>query len=121
VTIPYIRGYNVSYTYDAAAKLYSRFMENKPHTDKESGKQLTATNILVVESKHQVLDNEGRREVDVDGPGKGYLIQAGTMQQVTWQRKDGIIRAYNGSKELQLLPGQTWVQIVPENWGIQVE
>ncbi|WP_248929815.1 DUF3048 domain-containing protein [Paenibacillus hamazuiensis] len=121
VTIPYIRGYNVSYQYDAASGKYKRFMEGQAHVDKETGEQLTATNILICESKHQVIDKEGRRQVDVFGPGKGYLVQAGTLQEVTWQEKDGIIRAFSGGKELPLLPGQTWIQIVPEDWGVQTE
>ncbi|WP_051620623.1 DUF3048 domain-containing protein [Paenibacillus sp. UNC451MF] len=117
-TINYIRGYNVSYEYDAESGLYKRFMEGKPHNDKETGKQLTAANILVCESKHQILDNEGRRDVDVTGPGKGYLLQGGLMQEVTWEQKNGMIRAFSDGRELSMQPGQTWVQVIPEGWGI---
>lgn len=119
-TIHYLRGYNVSYEYDSQSGLYKRFMEAKPHNDKETGKQLTAANILVCESKHQVLDKEGRREVDVTGPGKGYLLQGGWMKEVTWEQKNGMIRAYSDGRELAMQPGATWVQIIPEGWGIDI-
>lgn len=120
-TVNYIRGYNVTYQYDSDTGLYKRFMEGKPHTDKETGKQLTAANILVCESKHQILDNEGRRDVDVNGPGTGYLLQGGQMKEVTWEQKNGMIRAFSDGRELAMLPGQTWIQVIPEGWGIDVE
>ncbi|WP_179136258.1 DUF3048 domain-containing protein [Paenibacillus sp. 32352] len=120
-TIHYIRGYNVSYEYDVETGLYKRFMEGKPHNDKETGKQLTAANVLVCESKHQVLDNEGRRDVDVTGPGKGYLLQAGRMKEVTWEQHNGMIRAFSEGKELAMLPGQTWIQVIPEGWGVDMQ
>lgn len=121
VTMNYLLGYNVSYVYDAVTGLYQRFMEGEPHLDKETGKQLTAANILVCESKHQVLDNAGRRAVDVRGPGKGYLIQAGRMQEVTWELKNGVIRGYINGQEAEMLPGQTWIQVIPEGYGVQTE
>jgi hypothetical protein len=121
IQIPYIMGYVVSYDYDAAGGIYKRSMDSKPHLDKESGKQLTATNLLVLESKHQIVDKVGRREVDVLGPGKGVMLQQGKYAQVTWEQKNGIIRAYKDGKEVQLLPGTTWIQIVPEGSAIKIE
>jgi hypothetical protein len=121
IGIPYLQGYEVSYDYDAAAGLYKRFMDGKPHHDKESGKQLTATNLLVIQSKHEILDKEGRRNVDVFGPGKGVMFQQGVAQDVTWERKGGMIRAYAGGKEVPLIPGTTWVQVVPEGTGVKME
>lgn len=118
-TIHYIHGYNVTYEYDSDTGLYKRFMIGQPHVDKETGEQLTAANILVCESKHRVVDNEGRRDVDVNGPGKGYLLQGGQMKEVTWEQKDGMIRAFADGVELAMLPGQTWIQIVPEGSGIE--
>jgi hypothetical protein len=121
IQIPYIRGYLVSYEYDAASGIYKRSMDDKPHLDKESGKQLTATNLLVLESKHQIVDSVGRREVDIFGPGQGILMQEGKYVHVTWELKNGIIRAYKDGKEVQLLPGTTWIQIVPEGTATKVE
>lgn len=113
VSIPYIAGYDVSYTYDNTTKQYKRFMEGKPHIDRVTEQQLTASNILIIETEHRILDKVGRRNVDVFGPGKGYLVQAGVVRNVTWENKDGLIRAFIDSVEAELLPGQTWVQIVP--------
>lgn len=121
VTIPYLQGYGVAYEYDAQTGLYKRFMEGKPHTDAETGQQLTAANVLICESKHRIVDDAGRRDVDVFGPGKGYMLQKGKMQPISWVRQGGIIRADANGKELPLVPGQTWVQVVPEGTKIAVQ
>ncbi len=121
VTIHYINGYYVSYEYDASASAYKRFMDGKPHEDKETGKQLSAANILICEAKHRIVDNAGRRAVDVTGPGPGYLVQLGRIQPVVWENKDGIIKAYADGKEVGLIPGQTWIQVVPEGAKVQYE
>lgn len=121
VQIPYIRGYVVSYDYDTSKEAYLRSMDGQPHADKETGDQLHTRNLLVLEAKHAVLDKEGRRSVDVTGPGKGTLIQEGRALSVTWQQKDGMLRVYADSKEIPLLPGNTWVQVVPEGTALQME
>ncbi|WP_040949126.1 DUF3048 domain-containing protein [Gorillibacterium massiliense] len=113
VDIPYLLGYKVAYNYDEATGLYMREMDGKPHLDKETGVQLFANNLFIIETKHRVLDNAGRQSVDVQGPGDGYLLQQGKVQTIKWEMKNGAIRAYKDGKELPLLPGKTWVQIVP--------
>ena len=60
------------------------------------------------------MDNEGRRDVDVYGPGKGYLFQQGKGQEVTWERRGGLVQAMFGGQEVPMYPGQTWVNIIPE-------
>ncbi len=119
VKIDYIRGYYVTYTYDEATGLYSRSMEGEAHKDKDSGVQLTAANILICRSAHQVLDKEGRRAVDVAGPGAGFLVQKGKVREVTWERKNGVIRPFIDGREIPLIPGQTWIHVIPENSEVQ--
>lgn len=119
--IPYSRGYTVSYHYEAESGTYLRYMNDKPHTDAVSGNTLSASNVIIAYAAHKVLDSEGRRRIDVFGPGQGVLLQRGTKKEVTWERKEGLIRVYEGGKEIGWLPGQTWVQIVPENTVIRLE
>jgi hypothetical protein len=121
IEIPYISGYKVSYEYEAANNTYKRSMAGQPHLDKESGQQLETVNLLVLESKHTILDKEGRRNVNVFGPGKGVLLQQGKSLAITWERKDGMIRPYADGKEVPLLPGNTWVQIVPLGTELKLE
>jgi hypothetical protein len=113
VTIPYLQGYSAGYNYDAGSGLYRKLLKGEPHTDAETGEQITAGNILIGEAKHRVLDDAGRREVDVFGPAAGYLLQGGKVREITWENRDGAIRAFADGTEIPLLPGQTWVHIVP--------
>jgi hypothetical protein len=114
ITIPYIAGYEVGYTYDKETHLFSRFMMGELHKDKESDKVIEANNVIICEASHQILDKAGRRAVDIHGPDKGYLLQEGILKEVTWVEKDGFIRVSDATGELGLLPGKTWIQVVPK-------
>lgn len=114
VTINYYTDYVVSYKYDETTKLYNRGINGQPHIDYDTKEQLTAKNLLIIEAHHKILDSAGRREIDVYGPGNGYLFQNGVGREVIWERKDGVIRAYINGEEQGLYPGQTWTIIVPE-------
>lgn len=121
VKINYIQRYHVGYVYDDENEHYERMMLGELHKDKETDTQLVASNVIIIESKHQVLDSDGRREVDVTGPGKGYLVQKGTIREITWEGGDGIIRTFVDGEEQALVPGQTWINIVPIGSVIEYE
>ena len=53
-------------------------------------------------------------EVDVTGKGKGYLFQRGKVIPIEWRFRDGWIVPFKDGKEVGLLPGKTWVNILPE-------
>jgi hypothetical protein len=113
VRINYIYGYYVDYKWDEANQRYNRYMVGSPHKDRETGEQLYANNIIIAKSAHKILDYKGRRSVDVLGPGTGYLLQGGKIVAVTWKSVDGHMRVYDGDKELTMLPGKTWIQVMP--------
>ncbi|MED1794621.1 DUF3048 domain-containing protein [Brevibacillus nitrificans] len=109
------------FVYDEKEKKYMRFTAGKPHVDLIDNKQIAVTNLLVISTKHRVLDSEGRRQVDVVGPGDGYLLQQGRAKKIKWKRSGGVIRAYADAAltdELPLLPGNTWVEILPTSPGL---
>jgi hypothetical protein len=113
VQIPYQNGYQVSYQYQAEKNIYVRSMNNQAHLDRESSQPLIASNVIVVEAPHKILDEVGRRAVNVMGPGKGAIFQNGMTQKITWKLHNGLIRAYVNEQEVSMVPGVTWVQIVP--------
>lgn len=119
--IDYHYDYHVEYVYNDETELYYRIINDKPHTDLETKKQLTAKNILVIKTKHRVLDSAGRLEVDLNGPGEGYLLQEGVARTITWERKDDVIKAYIDGKEQGLYPGQTWVMVVQNNTPVSYQ
>ena len=122
VRLPYSAGYTVSYKYDASSGQYMRRMNGLPHAGAETGQQLAAANVLVCRSSHKVTDSAGRRRVDVQGPGSGYVLSGGKVQAAVWQLRDGLVRAYaaDGQQEIPLAPGVTWIQFVPEAMAVQL-
>ncbi|BBI35697.1 DUF3048 domain-containing protein [Cohnella abietis] len=105
--------YKVSYTYDSTTELYSRFINGKPHIDKNNDQQLTATNLVVLSTKHVTYDKVGRLEVNLDSGGNAVLMQNGKAIICTWERKKGdVIRLKKDGEELPFLPGVTYYHVV---------
>lgn len=122
VRLPYSANYAVSYVYDQVSGQYLRRMNGLPHADAETGQQLAAANVLVCRSSHKVTDSAGRRWVDVQGPGSGYVLSGGKVKAAVWQLRDGLVRAYasDGQQEIPLAPGVTWIQFVPEAMAVKL-
>lgn len=118
VKINYISNYYVGYEWDAKNKQFIRTMLGSTHKDRETGKALVANNIIISRATHRIVDSYGRRDVNVIGPGSGYLLQAGKIIPVTWKSAYGHIRVYDGAKELTLVPGKTWIHVIPTNVGV---
>jgi hypothetical protein len=111
-----LNNYKVSYTYDQAKGTYARFINGKPHTDKNNGEQLTAMNLVVLSAKHNIYDDKGRLEVDLNSGGQAVLFQHGKAIACQWERKDGdVIRLMKDGKELPFLPGVTYYHVVPDS------
>ncbi|WP_307396031.1 DUF3048 domain-containing protein [Bacillus horti] len=118
IRIDYHSLYHVAYEYDESTQLYTRTVRDEPHIDMETNEVLTTTNLLVIETHHRVLDDVGRRAIDVMSEGKGYLFQRGKMQEVDWKRIDGVIRPLINGREVGLYPGVTWVNVIPDSPGL---
>jgi hypothetical protein len=110
-----LSSYKVSYTYDAAKGVYARFINDKPHVDKNNDEQLTAANLVVLSTKHVAYDKEGRLEVDLHSGGKAVLFQRGKAIEADWTNKDGMIRIVKDGKELPFVPGVTYYHVVPNS------
>lgn len=109
-----VEDYKVSYSYDSATKLYNRFINDKPHIDKNNNAQLTATNLVVLATKVQTYDSYGRLVVDLDKGGDAVLFQQGKYMTCKWERKQGdVIRITKDGQELPFLPGVTYYHVVP--------
>ncbi len=108
-------GYYIEFKYNEETKRYERFVNGKPHVDENDGTPLCADNIIVQIAYHKVIDDEGRRRIDLIGQGKGYFITNGEKQEITWSKSDRYARTvYRNSAgdEISFNPGVTWFQIV---------
>ena len=109
-----LKSYRVGYQYDETAGLYKRFINDDPHIDKNNDEQLSATNLIVFETTHKTLDNVGRLYIDLETGGEAYLFQQGKMIEVDWVRSsDGMVRILKDGAEVSLLPGKTYIHVVP--------
>ena len=107
--------YNTTdYIYEEENSLYLRFKDEEEHIDELDKKQITAKNIIAIETSKTVLDNEGRLFLGTIGQGNGIYITNGESIPITWEKaseKDKL-RFYSGDEELILNPGNTWIQVV---------
>lgn len=111
--------FNVQYEYDDTTKKYKRFTNGELTIDLDSGEPVLLDNILIVESRHRIIDSVGRREIDVTSGGKGYLLQRGQYQEVEWKNTDGKVLPYLNEKHVGLVAGKTWINFVPTDPGLE--
>jgi hypothetical protein len=105
---------NVTYKYIEANKQFQRIQNGVVATDRLNGKQLQIKNILVLEAGTKVIDNHGRRSVDLKSGGKGYIFIEGMTKSIVWKNVNGRIIPFDSAgNEIELSPGQTWINFVP--------
>ncbi len=114
VCITYNNFNTTDYTYDTDDKLYKRYKDGEKHIDELDGKQLSAKNIIILETSKKILDNEGRLFIGTVGSGEGTYITNGEAVEITWSKKSEKSRTkfYIEQDELVLNPGNTWIQVV---------
>lgn len=111
-----LSSYKVSYAYDAGTGLYKRSINGEPHTDKNTGEQLTAANLVFISAKHKAYDDYGRLDIDLYSGGEALLMQQGHAISCEWKREKGdIVRLYKDGKELPFVPGVTYYHVVPND------
>lgn len=121
IRVVYSSLYELGYSYDADAKRYTRDTMGEKQVDRESGEVLAMQNVLVIKAKHRVLDNKGRRAVELTGSGQGWLFQGGGVRDIEWKYADGFPRPFADGQELPLVPGKTWVNVIPEDATVTYE
>lgn len=120
---------NARFVYDAATGLYNRSQESDdsiPMVDANTGKQITVKNVIVQYAKETYFKNSGVRlnNFTMTGTGEADIFVAGKHVKATWKRPKltDITKYYDESgNEVQLLPGNTWVEVVPSNRNVPVK
>lgn len=122
--IPFSESYEAGWTYDAKNLNYIRSLNGAPEKDKD-GTQVTARNILVqiVKVWDVANDDKGRKEVVTVGSGQAIILKKGAVTYGTWKKKNlsDRTRFYDKNKrEVVLIPGNTWVEVVPADVDVAV-
>jgi hypothetical protein len=111
--------FDVNYEYDETLGKYKRFSNGEQTIDYDSKEPVLLDNIFIVEMQHKFIDSYGRRSVNLTSGGNGYLIQKGKMKPVTWKNIFGQIVPFVNDVEAKLIPGKTWVNVIPTDQGLQ--
>lgn len=121
---------DVRYIYDPLTNVYKRSQEadpTKPMIDANTKKQITVKNVIVQYVKETYLGNKAGVSLNnfvMIGSGSADIFVAGKHIKATWKRAklQDITKYYDvAGKEIQLLPGNTWVEVVPTNKHVPVK
>ncbi|WP_433746848.1 DUF3048 domain-containing protein [Falsibacillus pallidus] len=120
VMITYSHGnaFHVMYEYDEAKKKYMRYSDGELTADLDTKEPVQLDNIFIVETDHKVVDNKGRRDINLTSGGNAYLLQKGMVKKVQWQNVDGRILPYENGEPLKFVQGKTWINFVPTSPGM---
>lgn len=109
----------VEYSYDQTTEKYTRFESQNQTVELNSEEPIQIDNLFIVETYHEVIDNEGRRRVDLQDGGQAYLFQKGQLQPLEWENENGRIIPTKDGEPVGLVPGKTWINVVPSNPGLE--
>lgn len=102
-----------NYEYDQENEKYSRTSNGEQTIDAETNNPVVLDNVIVMETDHQVMDSEGRRTIDLTSGGKALLFQKGLVREIEWKDLDGRPVPYEDGLPAKLVPGRTWISVVP--------
>ncbi len=110
--------YDVEWKYDSASNTYKRFNGGVAQVDWQFDKpQLSAKNVVVMFAQEKgPVDAEKHMFYQVTGTGKVIIFHNGEVVQGTWSKASALDREVfydTNGKEISLVRGTTWVEIVP--------
>ena len=110
--------YSVSWTYNPKDDLYYRKNAGQPHIDRDTHKQLTASNVIVLfEDESHAPDgyeNNAHMLYGTKGSGSAVVFKDGKEIKAKWKKADRtdrtIITDMSGN-QVQFTPGKLWFEI----------
>jgi len=114
--------------YDSGSGTYLRFVTGEPLMDFNGG-QAAASNVIIYFADHQptdiVEDSNGATSIRIiiNGKGAAWLLRDGKVLTGNWET-DGTetpMFAFDSGQPMPLKPGNTWVQVVPLEFTIDID
>ncbi|MBR6708147.1 MAG: DUF3048 domain-containing protein [Clostridia bacterium] len=105
--------------YSPKTGTYYRFQfGNEPHIDGTTGEQLNFTNVLIIFNDVNRIpgDAYNRLAVTTTGTGAGFYVCGGKSVPIIWQKdtRDSVIQLKTvAGEQLMLMPGKTFISIMP--------
>ena len=112
------KDYTVAWKYNSTTNAYTRYNGGQPHIDFDTNQPLVSKNIVIQYAKEtRSIDEHLHNLYDVIGSGKGVLFQNGApAQDIIWSKANRVSRTIykdKSGKEVNFVPGQIWVEILP--------
>ena len=113
-----------STSYNFAEGLYYKNMDGQKIEDKNTGNQLTASNIVIQVTDIKTLDSYGRLDIRQTGTGIGYVFSNGKYLKITWNKADDksptVLKDEKG-REVSLSPGKTWWHLADNKVKLEIK
>lgn len=117
-----VESVKVRYVYDDSQKKYMRWINSQPMTDAYNQQQVSVSNVIVLEAKHQLVTSTQYVLVDFSQVGDMLVFSGGTVRRGTWKMVNSVIQYLDDAGEpILLMPGNTWVQIVSSSMKVTYE
>lgn len=120
--------YYADWKYDPKTNLYSRFYGTTPHIDRDSNKQITAKNIVVLEMVQENADDGYEDNVHLlfqdKGTGKAVIFKDGKRINGTWEKDSRTSRTTltdSTGAQIKLDRGLIWFEILPTDGVLTVK
>jgi len=119
--------YFVDWVYDKASNVYKRVNGGKPHIDLDTGKQVTAKNVVVLymteRNAFDGYENNVHLLYGTKGSGKALIFRDGKKVEGTWQKLKRTARTLifdSNGEPIKFDRGQIWFSVLPTN-GVVTE
>lgn len=118
----------VDFTWDADAGGWRRVQQGTAHVD-AGGAQIIPTNVVIQFARYRDTgerDQSGAPvpEAELIGSGEAWVLSGGELTEGTWSKASaGVVTSYLDKKDrpIALLPGRTWVVLLPTGQAIVLE
>jgi hypothetical protein len=109
--------YAVEWKFNPENNNYVRYNGDKEHIDFNTGKVITAKNIVIQFVKEtRSVDEHLHNLYAVIGSGSGVLLQNGEKTEITWSKANRVSRTIykdKSGKEINFIAGNIWVELLP--------
>jgi len=115
-------GKRIEYQYNEDLYGYERFVNGEQHYDAEDEEPVLASDVIIQFVNARVIDDVGRLRLGMVGEGEGMYLAGGKKIPVKWekesQREPTEFYLKETGEPLEVLPGQTWVNLTPTNINV---
>ena len=113
-----------TWSWSTKAKAWLRSQYGQKETDASDGKQLRATNVVVLKTKIDRSFKDYKYgyvpRTIVIGGGSGFVFTGGKKIEITFKKSkqtDPIHLIDKSGKQVKLAPGNTWIELMPSDVG----